>query len=109
MHNPVVDQVDGDQDSSDDAPVVPGLQKTPMVSNIPKLNLPITRGGPPQVPKLLPLVKPEPLQQTAQDVIRSIYDSDQSQSGLMRIGEIHEKLITGRISSNKVRDSCTVK
>lgn len=47
------------------------------------------------MPKLLPLVKPEPLQQTPQDVMRSIYDSDQSQSGLMRIGEIHEKLITG--------------
>jgi hypothetical protein len=84
---------DGD-DSMDAPPVIPGLQRTPMVGGVPKLNLPIGRGAPPQVPKILPTIAPVEL--AAQEVLRSIYDSDQTQSGLMKLGEIHEKLITGK-------------
>lgn len=100
VQNPIMDQDDFGQDSSDESPVVTNLQKTPMVTNIPKLDIPAARGAPPQVPKLLTLVKPpeETQHHSPEDVMKSIYDSNQSQSGLMRIGDIHQKLIAGNFA-----------
>ena len=75
----------------DNMPVIPTLQKTPMVGGIPKLNLPITRAAPVQEQK--PTIQ---IIEQHQQPIRSIYDSDQSQSGLINFGEAHENLISGR-------------